>query len=214
MNKVIATFWSSNKSFILFILLMAFFRGAIADWNEVPSGSMKPTIIEGDRLWINKLAYDIKVPLTNLSLISLSEPERGDIVIFESEKADERLVKRVIGLPGDKVAMINNKLIINNKALAYHPVENSTTDYYEQLGTVRHKIRVNPQGNTLSSFNTVIVPETKYLVLGDNRDNSADSRVIGFVSREEIVGRSRHVVISLDYDNYYMPRADRFLEML
>lgn len=214
MNKTIATFWSSNKSFVLFVLLMFSFRSAIADWNEVPTGSMKPTIIEGDRLWINKLAYDVKVPLTNLSLVSLSAPERGDIIIFESKKADERLVKRVIGLPGDKVAMINNKLIINNKVLAYEHVENSTTDYYEQLGNSRHKIRVNPQGSTLSSFNTVVVPEAQYLVLGDNRDNSADSRVIGFVPREEIIGRSRHVVISLDYDNYYLPRGERFLDIL
>jgi len=209
-----------NKGFLLFLLLMVMFRSAIADWNDVPSGSMRPTIIEGDRIYVNKLAYDIRVPLTHISLKHLDEPHRGDVVIFDSKAADKRLVKRAIGLPGDVVQLQDNKLTINGVAANYTDVEDHG-DYViasETLDGMQHRVRFEPyRSNPHRSFGPVTVPENSFLMLGDNRDNSADSRsaergYIGFVPRQEIVGRSSHIVASLNPDHYYLPRADRWWE--
>jgi len=97
LRKTLSKFWHTNKLFFIVIALMFAFRSAVADWNTVPTGSMLPTIVQGDRILVNKVAYDIRVPFTNISLVQLADPARGDIVIFDSHVADERLVKRVIG---------------------------------------------------------------------------------------------------------------------
>ncbi|WDE08190.1 signal peptidase I [Thalassomonas viridans] len=209
-----------NYRFILFIALMLVFRSAVADWNSVPTGSMKPTIVEGDRILVNKMAYDLRLPFTRVSLWKLADPQRGDIVIFDSQVSGNRLVKRVIGLPGDTVGMQDNVLKINDKQLSYHSLSPSLSqaegqaDKMEYLPGMQHSIRVQENGSGLSSFREVTVPEGHYLVLGDNRDNSSDSRVIGFVPRQEIVGRSKTVVMSFDYENYYLPRGERYLHTL
>ncbi|MBO1254414.1 signal peptidase I [Alteromonas sp. 5E99-2] len=205
-----------NKGFILFIVLMVVFRSAIADWNDVPTGSMKPTIVEGDRILVDKLAYDIRLPFSKVSLKKLADPVVGDIIIFDSQAADKRLVKRVVGVPGDTVAMVNNQLIINGKALDYQMVSSSfeNQEKIEILGGITHKIYTHSLGSQLSNFPMVTIPQGQYLALGDNRDNSADSRVIGFVPRNEIIGRSKKVVVSFNYDNYFLPRAERFMHTL
>ncbi|MGO3300175.1 MAG: signal peptidase I, partial [Pseudoalteromonas sp.] len=117
--KPLAKIWKNNRSLIVFICLMSVFRSAVADWYEVPTGSMNPTIVEGDRILTDKMAYDLRVPFTKISLLRLSEPETGDIIVFDSTAAQNRLIKRVIGMPGDKVALINNQLVINDKKINY-----------------------------------------------------------------------------------------------
>ena len=206
----------NNLSFLLFIALMFVFRSAVADWNQVPTGSMKPTILAGDRILVNKMAYDVRLPFTLISLLKIADPARGDIIIFDSDTADKRLVKRVIGIPGDTVAMNNNVLYINGNKLHYQTVASTLTsiDQSENLLGLEHRVRINPEGSRLASFKPVTVPAKYYLALGDNRDNSADSRVIGFVPRHEIVGRSNSVVLSFNYDNFYLPRSDRFFQSL
>ncbi|MBU2713503.1 signal peptidase I [Zooshikella harenae] len=209
--------WKENKIFFLILGLMFVFRSAIADWNTVPTGSMKPTILEGDRILVNKMAYDIRIPFTNISLVKRSDPIRGDIIIFDSSVSNKRLVKRVVGIPGDSVALINNELYINGEKLSYQEdftPSHITTVKTENIMGVKHSIRIDNSGSALSSFPPVLVPKHQYLVLGDNRDNSADSRVIGFIPRDEIVGRARSVVMSLNYDNYYLPRSDRFFHSI
>ncbi|MDB3936280.1 signal peptidase I [Granulosicoccus sp.] len=205
-----------NKTIFLFIILMTVFRSSIADWNTVPTGSMKPTIIEGDRILVNKMAYDIRVPFTHHSLYNIADPARGDIIIFDSKVSDLKLVKRVIGVPGDVVELTDNVLRINGETLSYEDLSSTpvTQDKSEDLLGVPHNVRVRKAGSSLSSFQPVRVPDGFYLALGDNRDNSSDSRVIGFVPRREIVGRTRSVVLSFDYDNYYIPRSDRFFHTL
>lgn len=209
--------WQNYKSLLLFLVLMALFRSAIADWNDVPTGSMNPTIIEGDRILVNKLAYDLRIPFTHVSLFKRGDPLSGDIIIFDSEVSDLRLVKRVIGVPGDVVSMNNNVLSINGQQLSYQSLGGdqiaSTVDAVEQLSGQQYTVRTRP-GSRVSSFAPLTVPQAYYFVLGDNRDNSADSRYIGFVPRDEIIGRSRSVVLSLDYENYLRPRADRFFKTL
>ncbi len=216
MNKKFIKLWKDNKSILFFLCLMFVFRSAVADWNEVPTGSMKPTIVEGDRILVNKMVYDLRVPFTHISLFKLSDPVVGDIIIFDSKISDKRLVKRVVGVPGDIVEMRNNVLWVNGQKLSYHIISKNlqSTDKIENLSGVKHQIRVKLSASSRSSFEPVKVPQDYYLVLGDNRDNSADSRFIGFVPRNEIVGRSQNVVMSLDYDNYYLPRSERFLHTL
>lgn len=205
-----------NRSFLLIIALMLVFRSSFADWNSVPTGSMQPTIIEGDRIFVNKLAYDLKLPLTDLSLYQRAEPTRGDIVVFNSVAADKRLVKRLIGLPGDVVAMVDNRLIINGEPAVYRELqrESDAVVATESIAGISHRVRFASRPSPLSSFAPVRVPEGHFLMLGDNRDNSADSRVIGFVPRAQLVGRSQTVVLSFDYDNYFLPRTDRYLQSL
>ncbi len=208
--------WKGNRGFLLFVVLMFMFRSAFADWNTVPTGSMKPTILEGDRIFVNKMAYDIRLPFTHFSLYKVSDPVRGDIIIFDSKVSEKKLVKRVIGVPGDIIEMKNNNLHINKERISYQDVSSDGViqDRLENLLGIEYLVRVQKSGSALSNFLPVRVPPDYYLALGDNRDNSADSRVIGFVPRDEIVGRSRKVVMSLNYENYYLPRSDRFFHTL
>jgi signal peptidase I len=216
MKNMFFKVWKENKSFFLFIILMLVFRSACADWNTVPTGSMKPTILEGDRILVNKVAYDIRIPFTHISMYKISDPARGDIIVFDSKVSEKKLVKRVVGVPGDIVAMQNNTIYINGEELSYLDISSDgvSQDRLENLLGIEHIVRVNKSGSALSSFDPIKIPSGFYLALGDNRDGSADSRVIGFVPRNEIVGRSRTVVMSFNYDNYYLPRSDRFFHTL
>lgn len=188
----------------------------------MPTGSMQPTIVEGDRIVINKVAYDLYVPFSDISLARLAEPKRGDIIVFNSKISAKRLVKRVVGLPGDTVSMANNVLSINGKVLQYRalsePIEQSAAASYhhqtEDILGIEHSIRVSNQSGRASSFSTVTVPQDSYLALGDNRDNSVDSRYIGFIPRSEIIGRSRSVAMSFDYNDHYLLRKERFFKTL
>lgn len=212
MHKTLSKLLKDNKGLLVFIALMLIFRSAVADWNDVPTGSMKPTILEGDRILVNKLAYDVRLPFSQISLKRLADPARGDIIVFESAKAGNQLVKRVVGIPGDIVEMRNNRLLINGQALDYVALHSTDQgeDLIENLTGVQHSVRIKPGPQPLANFPPVTVPDEAYLALGDNRDNSADSRVIGFVPRHEIRGRAHHVLFSLNYDNYFLPRTNRF----
>ena len=220
-NNKLISFLQSNKQFLIFILLMSVFRSAVADWYTVPTGSMQPTIQEGDRIVVNKMAYDLRLPFTDVTLFSLDTPQRGEIVVFESKAADLRLIKRVVGLPGDVVSMTDEVLEINGQQLSYLPLSKITlqqgssvvTTATEMLGAIQHKVNIdNNASNRLSSFSTITVPAGHYLVLGDNRRHSADSRVYGFVPHNELRGKATAIAFSVDYDNYYLPRSDRFFK--
>ena len=112
----------ANRGLLVLLLGLGIFRTAIADWNPVPSGSMRPTILEGDVVFVNRLAYDLKVPLTTRSLARLGEPRRGDIVTFSSPADGVRLIKRVVATPGDVVEIRNRVLFINGSAAEYTDV--------------------------------------------------------------------------------------------
>jgi len=218
--RMLGKLWRDNKSLVAFLVLMVLFRSAIADWNVVPSGSMLPTIREGDRIFVDKMAYDLRVPLTHIAIAHLHDPQRGDIVTIESSAAHELLVKRLIGLPGDSVAMRDNVLYVNGARADYQPLKlkplpgDAVTpgDYLtERFDGVVHTVRLSPESpSPRNSFGPVIVPPGQYLMLGDNRDNSADSRYFGFFPRGELMGRTRRVAFSLDPDHYYEPRFSRF----
>jgi len=218
--KHIVPLIKNHKDIIVFLILMVVFRSSFADINRVPTGSMLPTIVEGDRIIVNKVAYDLQLPLVGTKLLHLADPARGDIVIFESNVSDQRLVKRVIGIPGDIVSMEANKLNINGKNLEYSVDRTATSPtsrflaLKEDLLGQNHEIWVNSIRPGRDSFSAVRVPKGFYLVLGDNRDNSIDSRYIGLVPRTEIIGRSNKLLMSLDAENYYLPRTDRLFKKL
>jgi signal peptidase I len=210
-----------HKQLIIFLVLMSTFRSAIADWYTVPTGSMLPTIQEGDRIIVNKMAYDLRFPFSNISLASLDSPKHGEIIVFESKSASLRLIKRIIGLPGDIVSMQNEVITVNGKQLPQRVFKNlqvqtntNKFNYYsEKIGNINHRINIDSNAsNALSNFAPVVVPKGHYLVLGDNRRHSADSRVYGFVPHHELRGKATAVAFSVDYNNYYIPRSERFFQ--
>lgn len=220
-------FWKGwGYSLFIALIVATSFKSAIADWNIVPTGSMKPTILEGDRIFVNKLAYDLKIPYTTVHIAGWANPRRGDIVVFYSPADGTRLVKRVIGLPGDTLGMLNNQLVINGVAVAYKPlgypdahdavqgVDATQSGFIENLGDMRHLVALTPRLHSRRSFEAVTIPEGKYFMMGDNRDNSADSRYFGFVDRSLVVGRATSVIISLDINNSNKPRWQRFFTEL
>jgi len=214
--------WSGT---VLFIIFFFAFRSAFADWYVIPTGSMKPTIIEGDRVFVNKVAYDIKLPFTLLSLASWDTPARGDVVVFDSPVEDKRLIKRIIGLPGDSIAVRRNQLYINGKAAHYAVADQSmVADYWnlESSSPLSDPLLVkesfdNEEPHTITilparlssgrDFGPTTVPEHHYFMMGDNRNNSADSRYIGSVHEKYILGKANKIVLSFK-------RTDRFLHDL
>jgi signal peptidase I len=209
------------RIFVLMILIVSSLRSALADWNDVPTGSMKPTIQEGDRVVVNKLAYDLKVPFTTIDIVKWDDPERGDIVVLFSPVDGTRLVKRVVAIPGDKVEMRDNQLFVNGRIAKQSPIGMGSTEdagpvsiVDEDLYGHNHKVMLTPEIPAVRSFGPVTVPEGNYFVLGDNRDNSNDSRFIGFIERRRIVGKAVAVAFSLDRSRWFIPRMDRFFEGL
>lgn len=214
-KESLSRFWKENSQFFLLLLTIVFFKSAIADLSSISGASMQPTLLDGDKVWVNKLAYDVKIPFTEISLAEVADPQRGDVVIIDSKRAGKRLIKRIVGLPGDTIYMQNNALVINGKAANYEELyrDDDALIILEELPDHPHQAQVARGfiNRSNRSYGPTVVPEDQYFVLGDNRDNSADSRVYSFIPREELIGRSSSVVFSLDSTNRYLPRSERFL---
>ncbi len=211
---------SRNKGFLVFLLCFGVFRTAVADWNPIPSGSMRPTLLEGDVVFVNRLAYNVKLPLTDIVVAPLGDPQRGDIVTFSSPKDGTRLIKRVVGLPGDLIEMHGDKLIVNGQAARYDdfvdlPDPVAPGRKLESVHAVEHvdegqrTIQFLPAVRARRDIAPMRVPEGCYFMLGDNRDNSEDSRYIGVVPRHLLIGKANHIVVSADILDHWHPRMDR-----
>jgi signal peptidase I len=215
----------NNRGLLLFIVCLGLFRTAIADWNPVPTGSMRPTILEGDVVLVNRLAYDLKIPLTDISMGRLGDPVRGDIVTFSSPKDGTRLIKRLVAIPGDRVELRDNALFVNGVAADYsdvnHVAEAIAPGHYveatratESIAGSRHAVQFLPNRNPKRNFGPVVVPEDAYFMMGDNRDNSEDSRYIGFVPRHLLIGRAGRILLSADIKDNWKPRFERTIQTL
>ncbi len=212
-------------SIIAAVLIATSFKSAIADWNDVPTGSMIPTILAGDRVFINKLSYGLKFPYTTWHILRWQIPQRGDIVVFYSPRDGKRLIKRLIGIPGDEITLYRNRLFLDGNPLLYQisqegipqtqnqPSKPDQQFLIENLAGVRHSVMFTGIRSPLDSFDPIIVPPDKVFVMGDNRNNSADSRVFGFVDIDQIVGRATHIALSRD-GSFLKPRWDRFFQKL
>jgi signal peptidase I len=217
MTGRLVRFWHGwGKMILLTLLLVTSFRSAVADWNDVPTGSMKPTILEGDRIFVNKLAYDLRVPFTSLRLASWAEPRRGELVVFFSPVDGTRLVKRVVGVPGDEIAVFDHRLLVNGEAASYEPMRQTgeANRFTETLAGSSRTVQFIAGNPAAGSFPGMTLPPDTYFMMGDNRCNSADSRYFGPVSMDRIVGRVGTVVLSVDPEARYRPRWDRFFTAL
>jgi signal peptidase I len=226
MRNILRQFWRERlRPLALMFVIVAPLKSAIIDWNWVPTGSMKPTILEGDLVLVNKLAYDLKVPFTTLHLLQWGDPERGDIAVFFSPQDGTRLVKRVIGLPGDTIQLRNEMLYVNGVAQRYSirdpgPFRGEIFEdrnpilAVEHLGQCDHYVLALPGRAAMRSFGPYVVPPGRYFMMGDSRDNSTDSRFIGAVPRGQIVGKADAVVVSFDTSHYLRPRVRRFVHSL
>ena len=210
-----------NRGFIVFILLFAMFRTAVADWNPIPSGSMRPNLLEGDVVFVNRLAYDLKLPLTDKVLAHLGDPVRGDIVTFTSPADGKRLIKRLVAIPGDTVQMHGKRLVINGADADYAVLETGmepmgegvslpVVHLMEKQGDSERHVQWLPSLTRAADFGPLRIPDGEYLMLGDNRDNSADSRYIGLIKREAIIGKAERVLVSAAIKDDWMPRFGRF----
>jgi signal peptidase I len=213
--------WRSNKGFVLFIGLMFVFRSAVADWNFVPSSSMNPTLISGDRVVVNKLAYSVRVPFTLQHIASWGSPARGDVITFDSPKDEVNLIKRVAAVAGDVIEMHDNTLTINGKVIERKLVDPSRTIptesgalsaeiYSEQINGKPIEVARIVAFNRHRDFESVKVPAGHVLVLGDSRDNSNDSRFIGSIDVRRVTGQAVRVAMSHNPDRLYLPRANRW----
>jgi signal peptidase I len=207
------------------VVVFGSFRSVIADWNDVPTGSMEPTVLVGDRIFVNKLSYGLRIPFTQHWLTRWSGPQRGDIVVCFSPKDGTRLVKRVVGLPGDTLELRDNILHINGVPAGYvqvdpstlgpTPADNTFHEYFaENLGPITHVMMDTPGIRAARTFEPLVIPPGRYFMMGDNRDNSFDSRFFGFIDQAQILGRSGRVIFSLDKQHAYLPRWGRFLHAL
>ncbi|AKJ30214.1 signal peptidase I [Caldimonas brevitalea] len=210
----------SNRGFLIFLLCFGFFRTAVADWNPIPSGSMRPTLLEGDVVFVNRLAYDAKLPLTDIAVLALGEPARGDVVTFSSPRDGTRLIKRIVAIPGDTVELRDGVLWLNGvaaqyreqaaglEALAYFGSTPSLQAIESVAGSER-QVQSLPAVRARRDFGPVTVPKDSYFMLGDNRDNSEDSRFIGVVPRHLLIGRAVRLLVSADIQGDWMPRLER-----
>jgi signal peptidase I len=188
-----------SKSFFPVIFLVFFIRSFIAEPFKIPSGSMMPTLLAGDFIFVNKFTYGIRVPILNYTLIEVGLPKRGDVFVFHyPPKPSIDYIKRVVGLPGDLIEYKSKTLFINGKKMEQtfvdkypytlneiHHIE--AKEFKEVLGNLRHSILIHDLPGEDFKFK---VPQGHYLAFGDNRDNSADSRVWGFVPEQHLVGRA------------------------
>ncbi|MCP4663231.1 MAG: signal peptidase I [bacterium] len=215
------------RPLLLIAVVMFSFRSAVADWNDVPTGSMKPTILEGDRIFINKIAYDLKFPFTTWRLAEWDDPNWGDIVVLRSPEDGKRLVKRVVGLPGDIIEIRGSRLYVNGEPASYLRLEQEVVDQIDRelqpaflfanevVAGRRHPVMITlGSPGTSSSSGPFQVPESQFFVMGDNRSNSRDSRWFGPVDRTAILGRATAVALSVDPERHYMPRWSRFFSRL
>ncbi|MES3024204.1 MAG: signal peptidase I [Pseudomonadota bacterium] len=214
-----------SGSFFPVIALVFVLRSFLYEPFKIPTSSMVPTLLVGDLILVNKFTYGVRLPIINKKIIDVNDPQRGDVMVFKYPKdMSQDYIKRVVGIPGDKITYENKRLTVNGKELAYTPMEDYLDDdkpvyhkqFTEDLGGVAHRILNDEMSPSLNlplvdqSFPqheactytvekiTCIVPEGNYFMMGDNRDNSADSRYWGFVPNKNIVGKAFLVWMNLD----------------
>ena len=199
------------KSFFPVILAVLLLRSFLVEPFRIPSGSMMPTLLVGDFILVNKYAYGIRLPVLNTKVFDVGEPQRGDVVVFRYPKDPSvDYIKRVVGLPGDRIGYYNKILHLNGKPVAQVPAGvyvgkgsgvsmSGAGKRQEQLGEVQHQILVMPRTPGLEG--EYVVPDNEYFVMGDNRDNSNDSRYWGPVPEQNLVGKAFRIWMNWDSAN-------------
>ncbi len=208
--------WSFHSTprrigFILALILgVSALRSTFFDWHHVPTQSMVPTIFPGDRIIVSKSFYRVRLPFSSVTVLERNSPERSDVVTFLDPDEDLLMVKRIIGIPGDRVEMDDNQLIINGLEASYSGPQNSKdrdladskfSHLREFNETISEKSRniaifsIKPKWSQ-RTFESKTIPTSHYLVLGDNRDDSSDYRTFGLIREDRIMGKVLRVGIS------------------
>jgi signal peptidase I len=180
-------FWRNEwVSFAVLLLLLTVARTSLANHYQVPSGSMEPTLMPGDRIAVNMMAYGLRVPFTDIELVDLGEPRRGDVVVFKSPVDGTRLIKRVVAVGGDTVALVDGRLWIDGQ-----PLHDDASAGIEHFGD--RDVTLNLKHGGGPDIATGTIPAGMALVLGDHRGNSADGRFFGLVPLKSLYGRAAAV---------------------
>ena len=198
-----------SKSFFPVFLIVLVLRSFIVEPFRIPSNSMMPTLLTGDFILVNKFNYGIRLPVIDTKIVDVGLPERSDVVVFRfPEDPSTPFIKRVVGVPGDRIAYYDKVLYVNDKPMEQRligryvgvgsgAVMSGASLRWEQLADVEHHILVQPEAHTVQG--TAVVPEGHYFVLGDNRDNSRDSRYWGTVSEELLIGQAFRIWMNWDF---------------
>lgn len=201
-------------SLCIIFAIVLIFRSFLYEGFRIPSGSMKPTLIDGDCVLVNKYIYGLRLPITHKKIFEGSKIKRGDIIVFWNAKSKKNFIKRVIGLPGDHIKYKNHNLYINdvlinnvNMGFAFDDVVKVDLKR-ELLENIEHEIYLDPLQNRQYPFEDLVVTKDSYFVMGDNRTNSADSRMEGLVADEDIVGKALMIFLSIDFKHKVL-RFDR-----
>lgn len=217
-----------SRSFFPVLLLVLLLRSFLAEPFRIPSGSMHPTLLEGDFIVVNKYGYGLKWPVTGQIFWKVGSPKRGDVIVFSQGRKD--MIKRIVGLPGDHIRYHNKVLYVNGKPATQvfqeeilaldvnqaHSLHWPLRRHREYLDGKTHDILVRTESQSASypepdyPYHNVQVPEHSYFVMGDNRDNSEDSRFWGFVDDKNILGRAFAIFISVDWEDHKMRWARMF----
>lgn len=198
-----------SRSFFPVLLLVVIVRSFLYEPFRIPSGSMIPTLLIGDFIFVDKHAYGIRLPVLHTKIVELGDPERGDVMVFRlPSDPGVNYIKRVVGLPGDTVVYRNRQLFINGEPVELDSLRADERHFsvygqvaMEQLGDARHPVRIDPRRP--SREGRYVVPAGHYFMMGDNRDNSQDSRfpLVGFVPEANIVGKAVRIWMSWDFTN-------------
>jgi signal peptidase I len=200
-----------SRSFFPIILIVLVVRSFIVEPFRIPSGSMMPTLLIGDFILVNKFAYGVRLPVLNSRIINTGHPQRGDVTVFrypENPKID--FIKRIVGVPGDRIAYRNKVLYINGEQVPQQYLESyvgtgsgnvmtGSRRLHENLIGVKHDILVMPGRNNFGADFETVVPPGQYFAMGDNRDNSRDSRFWGFLPEENLVGKAFLIWMNWDW---------------
>jgi signal peptidase I len=207
-----------SRSFFPVILIVLLLRSFLVEPFRIPSGSMMPTLLIGDFILVNKFAYGLRLPVLNTKFLELGEPQRGDVVVFRYPK-DESVdyIKRVVGVPGDRIDYRNKTLYINGEPAPQAPMglyigsgagaaETGAVEGRERIDGLEHPVLIKPRfpdygpGCRVLVDGPITVPEGHYFMMGDNRDNSHDSRCWGPAPEENLVGKAFAIWMSWDWD--------------
>ncbi len=202
-NGALNTIIDYSRSFFPVLLFVLVIRSFIFEPFRIPSGSMMPTLLQGDYIFVKKYSFGLRLPVLDKKIIETGEPERGDVVVFRlPSEPSINYIKRVIGLPGDEIVYEEHRLTVNGELIevtrdADLPIASAAATYVEQLGDRKHAILVTNPRNAMRD-GRFTVPDGHYFMMGDNRDNSRDSRFIGAIPETHLVGEAVRVWMHMD----------------
>ena len=214
-----SAFLKDLRQLVLMAAVILTGRSVLADWYVVPTGSMKPTILEGDRVFVWKTAYQFRIPFSKIRLFRTGVPLRGDVVVIRNpDGGSVPFVKRLVGLPGDKIELKNEALYVNDKAqkLEFLPARREEDGEpvllgTEMLGQRPHPVRILPERPALRNYGPIVVPDEEVFLMGDNRDESRDARFFGTRPVSDLLGRAVGVMWSWHPEFTKGPRWNRFV---